>query len=112
MKVEDMKLFMDALMKPEADESDADATEFRQEQRVPGGDDDENEEDGGHDQGEQEADLLSDESQIAGTTWAQLKKVAMDGKNEQQSWFVSLNNQEKKLLGALISAQNAQGDMN
>ena len=30
MKVEDMKLFMDALMKPEADESDADATEFRQ----------------------------------------------------------------------------------
>ena len=56
--------------------------------------------------------MLSDESQIAGTTWAQLKKVAMDGKNEQQSWFVSLNNQEKKLLGALISAQNAQGDMN
>ena len=34
--------------------------------------------------------VLSDETQIGGTTWAELKEVAMIGKNEQQSWFVSI----------------------
>ena len=35
----------------------------------------------------------------------------MSKNKEQMSWFISMTNEEKDLLAALISAQNIQGDM-
>ena len=54
--------------------------------------------------------MLSDQTQVAKTTWAELKKIAMNEKDEQQSMFKNLSKEEKELLIRLKAAQRAQGN--
>ena len=55
---------------------------------------------------EQKADYirsksLSDETEVAGSTWKYIKQSVMDGKYPDESWFTSLDPIEKNILELL-----------
>ena len=54
--------------------------------------------------------FLSDQTKIANTTWANLKRLAQEDDYQKKTWFVSLKKEEKQLLEMLIAAQIAQRD--
>jgi len=54
---------------------------------------------------------LSDRTCIGGMKWANLKTQAMLYTYKYQTWFADLNYDQRKLLEALIDAQEKQEDM-
>ena len=55
--------------------------------------------------------LLSDNRQIAGTTWRELKIEAMADDYQQHTWYAPLTPCERQLLGALRASQMKRGNM-
>ena len=55
--------------------------------------------------------LLSDNRQIAGTTWRELKIEAMADDYKKHTWYAPLTPCERQLLGALRASQMKQGNM-
>ena len=60
----------------------------------------------------QQATTLSDATEVAGTTWKNLKTPAMKSDYKTQSWYHPLTEQERELIEALREAQRGQGNMN
>ena len=56
------------------------------------------------------ARMLSDDTIVAGTTWANMKEIAMKPKYYQSRSFLELAPVEQGIIDALIAAQTAQGD--
>ena len=56
--------------------------------------------------------LLSDNRQIAGTTWRELKIEAMADDYQQHTWYAPLTPCERQLLGALRASQMKQALLN
>ena len=56
--------------------------------------------------------ILSDETKVAGHTWANLKEKAMEPNYQKQRWYLAYTKEEREKLEQLIAAQRAQGDMN
>ena len=59
----------------------------------------------------EEGPALSDETRVAGTTWAVLKVAAMEpGYTLESEDYADLEHFDRVLVGALLEAQRAQGD--
>merc|ERR1719253_1843601 len=54
---------------------------------------------------------LTDETRVGGRPWRLLKPFAMVDDYKLKDWFIALSAEERRLLEALRTAQDIQGDM-